>query len=402
MHAHPEEASSAVLAVGTCLGKYQVVRLIGEGGMGAVYEGIHLAIGKKVAIKVMNPRLAADPDARGRFLREAQLTSRVRHPNAVDVTDVGSEAERTFLVIKLLESEDLASFIQWRERLPFEQAADIMLPVLAAVAAAHDEGIIHRDLKPHNIFLSQTRDGAIVPKVVDFGISKGLAGQEPRADPSLVLSPLVKTTVGLMGSPGYLSPEQIEGTRTVGAASDQYALGTILYQCLTGRPPFADDDDVTTIFRDILNGRRPSAGQLRPALPEALEHIIDRATTRDPAARFDSVRAMGKELLAFASAKAALTWASTFDDGQASYVIPELPVQPRSFKRWIGGALAVLGAAAALAFWTLRAPAPQTIETPPPVTTPAATPSRIVIPPAPQPTREASRRWRRHPRLRGE
>src|SRR5215471_6460777 len=282
MYGYPAEASSPVLAVGTCLGKYQVVRLIGEGGMGAVYEGIHLAIGKKVAIKVMSPLLAADPDARARFLREAQLTSRVRHPHAVDVTDVGVEAGRTFLVMELLEGEDLASFIEWRGRLPLEQAADIMLPVLAAVAAAHDEGIIHRDLKPHNIFLSQTRDGAIVPKVLDFGISKGLPDPEPAAHPSLVMSPLVKTTVGLMGSPGYLSPEQIEGPRTVSAASDQYGLGVILYQCVTGRPPFADDDDVTTIFNNILKGKRPPAGDLRPDLPDGLERIIDRATSRDP------------------------------------------------------------------------------------------------------------------------
>src|SRR3954447_21230433 len=194
MHAHLEQAPSATLAAGTRLGRYQVVRLIGEGGMGAVYEGVHLAIGKKVAIKVMNPDLAANLDARARFLREAQLTSRVRHPHAVDVTDVGSEAGQTFLVMELLEGEDLASFIDWRGRMPLDQAADIMLAVSAAVAAAHDEGIIHRDLKPHNIFLSQTRDGVIVPKVVDFGISKGMPEPQPTASPALVMSPLVQTT----------------------------------------------------------------------------------------------------------------------------------------------------------------------------------------------------------------
>src|SRR5262249_3939685 len=158
-----EHAAGPVLSAGTCLGKYQVVRLIGEGGMGAVYEGVHLAIGKKVAIKVMSSELAANLDARARFLREAQLTSRVGHPHAVDVTDVGTEDGRPFLVMELLDGEDLASFIQWRGRLPLEQAADILLPVAAAVAAAHDEGIVHRDLKPRNIFLAQTRDGTIVP-----------------------------------------------------------------------------------------------------------------------------------------------------------------------------------------------------------------------------------------------
>jgi len=354
MQAQPQETSSVTLAAGTRLGNYQVVRLIGEGGMGAVYEGIHLAIGKKVAIKVMSPDLVADPDARARFLREAQLTSRVRHPHAVDVTDVGSEAGQTFLVMELLEGEDLASFIQWRGALPLEQAADVMLAVAAAVAAAHDEGIIHRDLKPHNIFLSQTRDGVIVPKVVDFGISKGALDPHPGVvEPPPVMAPAVKTTVGLMGSPGYLAPEQIERPQTASAASDQYQLGLILYQCVTGHAPFGIDDDVTKIFGDILGGKRTPAGELRAGLPEGFQRIIDRTTSRDPAARFPSVRAMGKALLPFATPKAALTLARSFDDGEVSAVIPALPARrPRALALWIGAAVAVLAAVTAIA-WAL-------------------------------------------------
>jgi len=380
MQANPEPAPGATLAAGTCLGKYQVVRRIGEGGMGTVYEGVHVAIGKKVAIKIMSPELAANPDARARFLREAQLTSRVRHPHAVDVTDIGSEAGQPFLVMELLEGEDLASFIAWRGRLPLDQAVDIMLPVAAAVAAAHDEGIIHRDLKPHNVFLSQTRDGAIVPKVVDFGISKAPTDALPAAGPALVVTPVVQATVGLMGSLGYLAPEQIEETRAVSTASDQYGLGIILYECVTGRPPFPGDD-VTKIFGDILKGRRPPADELRPGLPEGLQHIIDRATSRDPAARFPSVRAMGKELLAFASPKAALTWAGTFSD--VSDVIPPLSIPRRPlFARWIAAALvAVLAAAGGVVWSGPSAPIPLTIETPPAATTQTTQRRRVVIPP---------------------
>ena len=369
MHPHLEAAPTSTLVPGTCLGKYQVVRLVGEGGMGAVYEGVHLAIGKKVAIKVLSSTLADDLDARARFLREAQLTSRVRHPHAVDVTDVGTEAGLAYLVMEFLEGEDLASFIDWRGRLPLEQAADIMLPVAAAVAAAHDEGIIHRDLKPHNIFLSQTRDGSIVPKVVDFGISKGPTDPQSVAGlTTSVMTPLVQTTVGLMGTPAFLSPEQIEA-QTVSAASDQYGLGIILYQCVTGRPAFSSADEVTKIFGDIVNGKRTPAGDLRFDLPEGFQYIIDRATRRDPAARFPSVRAMGKALLAFASPKAVLTYARSFDDAEMSAVIPALPTPRRPLWRWIAAALAALalGAAAGAVAWdTLRAPAPQTIETPAP------------------------------------
>jgi serine/threonine-protein kinase len=384
MAAIPEEAPSAGLAAGTRLGKYQVVRLIGEGGMGAVYEAVHLAIGKKVAIKVMSSALAEDLDMRARFLREAQLTSRVRHPHAVDVTDVGSEGGQTFLVMELLDGEDLASFIEWRGRLPLEQAADIMLAVAAAVAAAHDEGIIHRDLKPHNIFLSQTRDGALVPKVVDFGISKGPTdGSTDPASAALVMSPVVKTTVGLMGTPAYFAPEQIEGPRTVNAATDQYALGIILYQCVTGRPAFSSDDEVTKLFGDILNGKRTPADELRWDLPEGFQRIIERATSREPAARFPSVRAMGKALLAYASPKAALTWTSTFSDREAPAVVTAASSARRpAIGHWLAAALVVLASAGTLVWGTMRAPAARTIETSqPPTTQSAMRPMRrIVIP----------------------
>jgi eukaryotic-like serine/threonine-protein kinase len=193
-----------------------------------------------------------------------------------------------------------------------------------------------------------------------------------------VVTPVVQKTIGLMGSLGYLSPEQLEGARTASPASDQYGLGIILYECVTGRAPFPGDD-VTKIFGDILKGRRTPADELRPGLPEGLQHIIDRATSRDPATRFPSVRAMGKELLAFATPKAALTWASTFSE--VSDAIPPLPPPPRrSFTRWIVAALAavLMSAAGAIAWGPARAPAALTIDAPSTAT--AHTTPRIVIP----------------------
>jgi serine/threonine-protein kinase len=399
MYAQQQEEPVAALTPGTCLGKYRVVRLVGEGGMGAVYEGIHLEIGKRVAIKAMSPALAAIPDARARFLREAQLTSRVRHPHAVDVTDVGSEAGHTYLVMEFLEGEDLARHIERRGPLPLDEIADIMLPVLAAVTAAHDEGIIHRDLKPQNIFLSQTRDGATVPKVLDFGISKGPSEMQPVAVPGMAES-LVKT-VGLMGSPGYVSPEQIAGTGTASAASDQYGLGIILYECATGRRPF-EGDDIPKIFADIMAGSYAPAGQHRPELPESFQRIIARAMALNPGDRFASVRAMGNALLAFASAKTLLAWGEYCGEADAvaqaaSELVPVLTAAadtepsisiPRRYPAlWAVAALALVAAVATLVWWkrdgVATAAASPAMAAPPPdvnPVTPAA--PRIAIPAA--------------------
>src|SRR5436190_6980624 len=217
------------LAAGTVLGKYQIVRLLGEGGMGAVYEGLHREMGKQVAIKAMSPTLAAIPEARARFVREAQVTSRVRHPHVVDVTDIGGEAGHPFLVMEYLEGHDLAAHIRLRGPLAIDETADIALPLVAAVAAAHEEGIVHRDLKPQNIFLAEMRDGTTRPTVLDFGISKA---------PALEAADPISTAGGLIGSPSYFAPEQVNDSRAADAASDQYALGVILYECVTGRLPY--------------------------------------------------------------------------------------------------------------------------------------------------------------------
>jgi len=306
MEGQGEGRAAWPLAAGTALGKYQIVRLVGEGGMGAVYEGLHVEIGKRVAIKAMNPMLAAIPEARARFVREAQLTSRVRHPHIVDVTDIGSESGQPFLVMEYLEGEDLARHIQRRGPLPIAEVADLALPVLAAVAAAHEEGIVHRDLKPQNVFLAATRDGTMRPTVLDFGISK--------APPHLEADPIT-TAGGLIGSPSYFAPEQVNDPKSASAASDQYALGVILYECVTGRIPY-EGTSLASIFQAILRAEYPPARNHRGDLPEAFEAIIARAMAIEPAARYPDVREMGRALLVFASEKARLLWSGHFDGGR--------------------------------------------------------------------------------------
>jgi eukaryotic-like serine/threonine-protein kinase len=306
-----EGTASWPLAEGTSLGKYRIVRFLGEGGMGAVYEGLHVEIGKRVAIKLISPALADIPEARARFLLEAQLTSRVRHPHTVDVTDIGTEGGRAFLVMEYLEGEDLAKHLRRHGPLPFDQVVDIALPTLAAVAAAHQEGIVHRDLKPQNIFLTKMPDGTIHPKVLDFGISKAPASEH---------SP-VRTSGVMLGSPSYFAPEQVQDPKAISPASDQYALGVILYECVTGRLPY-EGSNLAAIFQAIVMGTCQPARVYRPDLPEPLARIIAKAMSIEPGDRYLSVISMGRDLLELASPRTRLLWESHFALPSPAWVVP--------------------------------------------------------------------------------
>jgi serine/threonine-protein kinase len=288
-----------MLAPGTRLGKYEVRRRLGSGGMGAVYEATHLEIGKRVAIKVLSPAIAAIPGAQSRFLREAQLTSKVRHPHIVDVTDMGNEAGRAYIVMEFLDGEDLAQHLERTGALSPQEIADIMLPVCSAVAEAHRAGITHRDLKPQNIFLA-TRPYGVEPKVLDFGISKG---------PDTQAAALTGT--GIIGTPFYFAPEQILDPRSAGPASDQYALGVILYECLTARRPY-ESENLFLVFQEIVEGKARPPRELRPDLPTDLEDLILRAMHRDPKARFASADDLGQALLWFASPRQQSIWEQAF------------------------------------------------------------------------------------------
>src|SRR5262249_30187317 len=168
-------------------------------------------------------------EARQRFLREGEAASRIRHPHVVDVTDVGSDGNTSYLVMEFLEGEDLSGRLQRGGPLSPQEIADILLPVCAGVAAAHDEGVVHRALKPENISLARPRHGGIQPKVLDFGVSKVSGGHGSMA---------LTGTAATFGTPYYMPPEQLRGARQADHRSDQYALGVVLYECLVGRRPF--------------------------------------------------------------------------------------------------------------------------------------------------------------------
>ncbi|MGZ3424601.1 MAG: protein kinase domain-containing protein [Polyangiales bacterium] len=307
MSAEPE------LAEGTIFGKYRLVKLLGRGGMGAVYEAQHVDLKKRVAIKVLPRAVANDPVVRARFEREGEIASRIRHPHVVDVTDVGTEDGIPYLVMEFLEGEDLGTLLDHTRPLPVERLCEIILPVCAAVGAAHDEGIIHRDLKPENIYLAHAKHG-IIPKLLDFGISKVAAALAGSND-------LTKTS-SLLGTPYYMSPEQVRGAKHIDTRTDVYALGVILYECATGNRPFAEDN-LYNLLLEIVGAEVVKPRHHNPELPEAFEDVIMKAIARPLDVRYANVYQLGQALLPFADATTRGVWQSNFDDPPAGVISAE-------------------------------------------------------------------------------
>ncbi|MFO0649914.1 MAG: protein kinase [Polyangiales bacterium] len=350
--------------------RYEIGSLLGEGGMGSVWKATHLKLQKPVVIKTLRPEHARSDTTRARFVREGEAASRIRHPNVVEIFDVAEFEGSPYLVMEFLEGEDLRALLRRRGVLSLDAIVDVMLPVCNAVAAAHDAGVVHRDLKPENIFLSRTRDGALVPKVLDFGIS--------RIDDGALSN---QTTTGaLLGTPRYMSPEQARGERGIDARSDQYALGVILYECATGRVP-VDEGALYEVLRRTIHGEFAPPRAHRPELPADFEAVILRALSLAPASRFPSVRALAAALLPFgddiAKVRHSPSLAPRFDtlpgaQGTLGGAQPnatlgdtgvEVDTQPdaRRTSRLVIASLAALSCIAAAGAWAhyYRAPSPQ-------------------------------------------
>jgi tRNA A-37 threonylcarbamoyl transferase component Bud32 len=278
-----------VLESGQVLGRYQIVRLIGQGGMGAVYEAVHVVLKKRFAIKTLLPSLAQTPGARARFLREGEAASRITHPNVVAVSDVGSEGDMPYMVMEFLEGQSLGDLLAERGRLDVREAVDILLPVISAVSVGHDQGVVHRDLKPQNVFLARAGWGAPVPKVLDFGVSK-MTGGEGAA---------LTGTLAVLGTASYMSPEQARGARQVDGQSDQYALGLVFYEMLTGSRAHPGENPLE-VLHNIASGSIVPPRQLRPDLPDDVVAVLMRMLKMAPADRYPSLGDVGRALLPFA------------------------------------------------------------------------------------------------------
>jgi serine/threonine protein kinase len=300
----PGPPTRSELLKGTRLGSYEVGALIGHGGMGSVFEGSHVGLGKPVALKVLHEHIAQSEAMRARFVREAQLAATLSHPHVVNILDVGVDGESAYLVMERLQGEDLASHLRRVKKEGVEAALAIFLPVASALAFAHDRGIVHRDLKPANIFLARDRHGEILPKIVDFGLSKLLTEEG---------APVLTESGAVVGTLEYMAPEQTFGSAGVGPASDQYSLAVILYEMVTGQVPFHRGDP-----RELLEAVRyapvvvPSA--LEPEVPSGIDDAVIRALSREPGDRFADVRAFARALLPFADMATASLWGRDFGE----------------------------------------------------------------------------------------
>jgi serine/threonine-protein kinase len=290
----PTERTSDDPLLGCVLqGRYRIKRQLGQGGMGAVYEGEHLLIGNPVAVKVLHAKHAADPAIIERFRREAQATTLIRHHHIVGVLDLGQLDDGSlYLVMEHLDGRDWSSDLSNEGPQPVAKVVHILSQVCDALGAAHEAGIVHRDIKPDNIFLIRRSGDPNFVKVLDFGISKIREGAGP-IEPS-------KTQTGTaIGTPYYMAPEQVQGKKDIDARTDIYAMGIVLFQALTGQYPF-DAETYPMLVMNIVMQPVPQLSAYRPDLPRELQRVLERMVAKDRALRFSSVQDVKTALAPFA------------------------------------------------------------------------------------------------------
>ncbi|MGE0788259.1 MAG: protein kinase [Sandaracinaceae bacterium] len=261
--------------------KYRIEKLLGEGGMGAVWIATNNVLQKQVALKVMSERFAKIPAAAERFQREAIAASKVSHTSICQVFDAGQHDGRPWIAMELLEGESLADRLI-RGPMPLDEVLHMSVGVLSALAEVHENGIVHRDLKPDNIFLCRDRRGGFTPKVLDFGVAKDTRGEQ--------LSKLTATGA-VVGTAYYLSPEQAKGLPDIDARADVYAMGVVLFECLSGQMPY-EADTITQLIAKMFTEEPQILSQVAPEVPPAIVDVVTTCLHQDRERRFQTARGL--------------------------------------------------------------------------------------------------------------
>ena len=293
-----ELQNSAPVREGDILaGKYRVEKVLGEGAMGVVVAAMHVHLGERVALKFLKPEHSGNGEIAARFLREAQSAVRIKGEHVARVSDVGTlETGAPYMVMEYLTGSDLGALLEKRGKLDISQAVDCVIQACSALAEAHALGIVHRDLKPANLFLTTRADGSALVKVLDFGVAKLLNN-----DPS---KPQLTANGAVIGSPLYMSPEQLLGKKSIDARSDVWQLGVILYELISGLCPF-DGRTMAEIMMAIGVHPPKPLREVRPDAPPELEALITSTLEKDVAKRCPDVAALAEGLLPFATTRRA-------------------------------------------------------------------------------------------------